>query len=56
MTKTPWRTFKLPEKEDKSIKDYNGVRQMKKIKLSKEYDEDANRDRRDYHPRVPDDK
>ena len=60
MTKSPWHTFTPSPKEDKSIKDYNGVRRMKQIKLSKGYDEDANRDMRDYRPKqegyCPDDK
>ena len=47
MKKYRWSNFVLP-KEDKSIKDFDAVRSMKKIPLSKGYDEDANRDRRDY--------
>jgi len=56
MTKSPWHTFNPPPKVDKSIKDFDAVRSMKKIPLSKDYDEDANRDMRDYKPYVPDDK
>ena len=56
MKKHRWSNFVLPKQEDKSIKDFDAVRYSKKIPLSKGYNEDANRDRRDYKPRHPDDK